>query len=64
MSLNLISEEDPSFDALKTKLAAGVYQYKLVFDGQYWETDNANPERISDRNIYGYLVFHTQELRL
>ena len=34
--------------SLKTKLAAGVYQYKLVFDGQYWETDNANPERISD----------------
>jgi 1,4-alpha-glucan branching enzyme len=32
----------------KIKLATGVYQYKLVFDGQYWETDNANPERISD----------------
>jgi len=32
----------------KIKLASGAHQYKLVFDGQYWQTDNANPERISD----------------
>jgi 1,4-alpha-glucan branching enzyme len=32
----------------KVKLASGIHQYKLVFDGQYWETDHANPERISD----------------
>jgi 1,4-alpha-glucan branching enzyme len=32
----------------KIKLASGIHQYKLVFDGQYWEIDNANPERISD----------------
>jgi 1,4-alpha-glucan branching enzyme len=32
----------------KIKLASGIHQYKLVFDGQYWQTDNANPERISD----------------
>ncbi|MDR2999722.1 MAG: hypothetical protein LBU89_00540 [Fibromonadaceae bacterium] len=32
----------------KTKLQTGVYQYKLVFNGQYWETDMSNPERISD----------------
>ena len=32
----------------KVKLSVGVHQYKLVFDGQYWQTDNANPERISD----------------
>jgi len=32
----------------KVKLASGVHQYKLVFDGQFWQTDNANPERISD----------------
>lgn len=30
------------------KLSSGVYQYKLVFNGQYWETDKANPERASD----------------
>jgi 1,4-alpha-glucan branching enzyme len=30
------------------KLSEGIYQYKLVFDGQYWETDSANPERVSD----------------
>jgi len=32
----------------KIKLPSGIHQYKLVFDGQYWQTDNANPERISD----------------
>ncbi|MDR2594486.1 MAG: hypothetical protein LBC87_06940 [Fibromonadaceae bacterium] len=32
----------------KIKLASGIHQYKLVFDGQFWQTDNANPERISD----------------
>ena len=32
----------------KVKLVSGIHQYKLVFDGQYWQTDNANPERISD----------------
>ncbi|MCL2101091.1 MAG: hypothetical protein FWH22_05195 [Fibromonadales bacterium] len=32
----------------KAKLSAGVYQYKLVFNGQYWETDKSNPERVSD----------------
>lgn len=30
------------------KLPPGAHQYKIVFDGQYWETDKANPERISD----------------
>jgi len=32
----------------KVKLSAGEYQYKIVFDGKYWEIDNANPERVSD----------------
>jgi 1,4-alpha-glucan branching enzyme len=32
----------------KMKLNEGIYQYKIVFDGQYWETDSANPERVSD----------------
>ncbi len=32
----------------KIKLNGGIYQYKLVFNGQYWETDNSNPERVSD----------------
>lgn len=38
--------------SLKTKLAPGAYQYKLVFigadDKQYWEVDNSNPERVAD----------------
>lgn len=38
--------------SLKTKLAPGSYQYKLVFigadDKQYWEVDNSNPERVAD----------------
>lgn len=38
--------------SLKTQLAPGSYQYKLVFlgaDGQeYWEMDNSNPERMAD----------------
>jgi len=34
--------------SVKIKLSSGIHQYKLVYDGQYWETDNANPERISD----------------
>jgi 1,4-alpha-glucan branching enzyme len=34
--------------SVKIKLPSGVHQYKLVFDGQYWQMDNANPERISD----------------
>jgi len=32
----------------KVKLSSGEYQYKIVFDGKYWEIDNANPERVSD----------------
>jgi len=32
----------------KIKLPLGIHQYKLVFDGQYWQIDNANQERISD----------------
>jgi len=32
----------------KVKLSSGIHQYKLVFDGQFWEIDHANPERISD----------------
>jgi len=32
----------------KVKLTSGIHQYKLVFDGQYWEIDHANNERISD----------------
>jgi 1,4-alpha-glucan branching enzyme len=32
----------------KTKLHSGEYQYKIVYDGKYWEIDNANPERVSD----------------
>ncbi|MCL1957389.1 MAG: isoamylase early set domain-containing protein [Fibromonadales bacterium] len=32
----------------KIKLVSGIHQYKLVFDGQFWQTDNANQERISD----------------
>jgi 1,4-alpha-glucan branching enzyme len=32
----------------KFKLSAGTHQYKIVFDGQYWKTDEANPECISD----------------
>jgi 1,4-alpha-glucan branching enzyme len=35
--------------AAKIKLNAdGIYQYKIVYDGQYWETDKSNPERVSD----------------
>jgi 1,4-alpha-glucan branching enzyme len=34
--------------SVKIKMPKGTHQYKLVFDGQYWETDKANPERISD----------------
>ncbi len=30
------------------KLAAGTYQYKLVFDEIYWETDKSNPTRVPD----------------
>jgi 1,4-alpha-glucan branching enzyme len=32
----------------KIKLHSGEYQYKILFDGKYWEIDNSNPERISD----------------
>jgi 1,4-alpha-glucan branching enzyme len=32
----------------KIKLSVGEYQYKIVFDGKYWEIDNSNPERVSD----------------
>jgi len=32
----------------KIKLVSGIHQYKLVYDGQFWQTDNANQERISD----------------
>jgi len=32
----------------KVKLSSGEYQYKIVYDGKYWEIDNANPERVSD----------------
>jgi 1,4-alpha-glucan branching enzyme len=32
----------------KIKLSKGTHQYKLIYDGQYWQTDNSNPERISD----------------
>ena len=32
----------------KLKLSGGTYQYKFVFNGQYWETDNSNPERVQD----------------
>jgi len=32
----------------KIKLASGIHQYKLVYDGQFWQTDNTNQERISD----------------
>ena len=32
----------------KVELSAGVHQYKLVFNGQYWETDKSNPERVPD----------------
>jgi len=32
----------------KIKLSSGVYQYKIVFNGQYWETDSSNPERVPD----------------
>jgi 1,4-alpha-glucan branching enzyme len=30
------------------KLNSGEYQYKILFDGKYWEIDNMNPERVSD----------------
>jgi|TergutMp193P3_1026864.scaffolds.fasta_scaffold00181_13 1,4-alpha-glucan branching enzyme len=30
------------------KLSEGVHQYKLVFNGHYWETDKSNPERTPD----------------
>lgn len=33
---------------LKVKLAAGSYQYKVVYDGQYWNIDNGNPDRVAD----------------
>ncbi len=33
---------------LKVKLAAGSYQYKVVYDGQYWNIDNSNPDRVAD----------------
>ncbi|HSQ42259.1 MAG TPA: hypothetical protein VLM37_08280 [Fibrobacteraceae bacterium] len=29
--------------SLKTKLAPGDYQYKVVFDGAYWELDQKAP---------------------
>jgi 1,4-alpha-glucan branching enzyme len=32
----------------KIKLGTGNHQYKLVFDGQYWEIDQSNPARVSD----------------
>jgi len=32
----------------KAKLHSGEYQYKIVYDGKYWEIDHANPERVSD----------------
>ena len=32
----------------KIKLSAGEHQYKIVFNGQYWETDSSNPERVPD----------------
>ncbi|MCL2260525.1 MAG: isoamylase early set domain-containing protein [Fibromonadales bacterium] len=32
----------------KLKLSTGAHQYKIVFNGQYWETDSSNPERVSD----------------
>jgi len=32
----------------KLNLSAGAHQYKIVFNGQYWETDSSNPERVSD----------------
>ncbi|MDR0516903.1 MAG: glycogen-binding domain-containing protein [Fibromonadaceae bacterium] len=34
--------------SVKIKMPKGTHQYKLVFDGQYWEIDKSNPERISD----------------
>jgi len=30
------------------KLKSGEYQYKIIFDGKYWEIDKANPVRVSD----------------
>lgn len=33
---------------VKIKLSSGTYQYKLIFDNQYWETDSSNPERVPD----------------
>jgi 1,4-alpha-glucan branching enzyme len=32
----------------KVKLNPGEYQYKIVYDGKYWEIDQANPERVCD----------------
>jgi 1,4-alpha-glucan branching enzyme len=43
----LKKDKDGNWSA-KIKLGSGSHQYKFVFDGQYWETDKANPERISD----------------
>jgi len=32
----------------KIKLSAGEYQYKIFYDGKYWEIDKENPERVPD----------------
>jgi len=32
----------------KLKLGVGAHPYKIVFNGQYWETDSSNPERVPD----------------
>jgi len=32
----------------KINMGSGAHQYKIVFNGQYWETDSSNPERVSD----------------
>jgi len=32
----------------KIKVGSGAHQYKIVFNGQYWETDSSNPERVPD----------------
>jgi len=32
----------------KIKLSSGAHQYKIIFNGQYWETDSSNPERVPD----------------
>jgi len=34
----------------KVKVSSPTVQYKFIYDGQYWKTDESNPERVPDGN--------------